>query len=306
MVNARKGVFCQEHEEKRQNLCCVRGCDSFKIPGSEACGPHQGTWQAHAIRFGRQSILGIQRLLRRAEEEHLDWLPARTSNTQQHDQPAPVSNHRNYFTAARYYCVETICAPCGVVIAWAKFAKSESPTEILKFLEEVYPTPAVRPDYICIDKACLVLRTSISNGSWNMWQNTTRFIVDSYHYINHRTSDYICCKWCNPAPLNGTAPNLVVVEYDKSGNPHYKRAFNTQACEQLNAWLGGFQVILNRMTAGNFDWFLHTMLYLHTERVILKQVQKQRKRQRESRVETQDDSGSDEEEDVGIELNRDD
>ncbi len=134
-----------------------------------------------------------------------------------------------------------------------------------------------------------MLRTAISNGSWNVWKDTTRFIVDSYHYINHRTTDYLCRKWCNPAPLNGSASNLVVVANDKHGNPHYKRAFNIQACEQLNAWLGGFQVILNRMSAGNFDWFLHTMLYLHTERVILKQKEKQRKEQREEDDDNDDD-----------------
>ena len=49
-----------------------------------------------------------------------------------------------------------------------------------------------------------------------------------YHYINHRTTDYLCRKYCNPAPLNGSAPNLVAVELDKAGRPHFKRAFNTQ------------------------------------------------------------------------------
>ncbi len=89
-------------------------------------------------------------------------------------------------------------------------------------------TPSLRPSYICIDKACMVLRTAISNHSWDIWKETSRFIVDSYHYINHHTSDYLCRKWCNPAPLNGSAPNLVVVENDLHGNPHYKCAFNTQ------------------------------------------------------------------------------
>ena len=84
-------------------------------------------------------------------------------------------------------------------------------------------------DYICIDKACRVLRTAISNGSWDrIWKKTTRFIVDSYHYINHRTDDYLCRKWCNPAPLNGSAPNLVIATTDNQGRVHYKRAFNTQ------------------------------------------------------------------------------
>ena len=116
------------------------------------------------------------------------------------------------------------------MIAWTKFAKSESPTNILNFLEFVYPTQDLRPNYICIDKGCMVLHTAISNGSWQIWKETSRFIVDSYHYINHRTSEYLCCKWCNPAPLNGSAPNLVIVEHDIHGNPHYKHAFNTQVC----------------------------------------------------------------------------
>ncbi|KAF8991818.1 hypothetical protein BDQ17DRAFT_1392922 [Cyathus striatus] len=155
----------------------------------------------------------------------------------------------NYFTAPRFYCVETICAPCGVVIAWTKFVKSEGAAQIMDFLEDVYPTQESRPSYVCIDKACVVLKYLINSHNWNIWKTSTRFVVDSYHYINHRVTDYLCRIYCNPSPLNGSAPNLVVVERDVHGNQHYKRAFNTQACEQLNAWLGGFQSILNRMTS---------------------------------------------------------
>jgi len=100
----------------------------------------------------------------------------------------------------------------------------------LDFLDKVYPDTSSRPDYICIDKACKLLRHAVASGRWEAWKNTTRFIVDSYHYINHRTEDYLCRKYCNPAPLNGSAPNLVEVEHDKFGRPHYKRAFNTQVC----------------------------------------------------------------------------
>ena len=98
----------------------------------------------------------------------------------------------------------------------------------MKFLEEVYPTLDSHPQYICINKACKLLRTSINQGSWTEWQQTTRFIVDSYHYSNHRASDLLCQKWCNPAPLNGSAPNLVIVEKNAHGQSVYKRAFNTQ------------------------------------------------------------------------------
>ena len=162
-----------------------------------------------------------------------------------------------YFSSAQVYCVETICKPCGVVVAWTKFAKSESPTNILNWLESVFPTPESRPDYICIDKACQVLRTAVANGSWDtIWKHTTRFIVDSYHYINHHVLDYLCRKYCNPSPGDGSAPNLVIIAYDDNGQPYAKWAFNTQVCEQLNSWLGGFESIPKPLTPGNFNWFL--------------------------------------------------
>jgi len=168
--------------------------------------------------------------------------------------------------------VETISAPCGVVIAWTKFEKSESTTKILQFLESVYQTEESRPDYICIDKGCQVFRTSVNNGSWDeIWKHTSRFIVDTYHYINHRVTDYLCRTYCNPSPGDGSAPNLVTIEYDSNGRPHARRAFNTQVCEQLNAWLGGFELILKHMKPGNFNWFLHTMLFYHTKHVITEQ-----------------------------------
>jgi hypothetical protein len=207
----------------------------------------------------------------RRPSENVPWQPITAPNIQPHDQPMPEVQYETYFTPHRFYCVETICAPCGVVIAWTKFAKAESPTNIMHFLETVYPTEESRPDYICIDKACQVLSHSVTSGSWATWSKTSRFIVDSYHYINHRVTDYVCRKWCNPAPLDGSAPNLVVMDYGKDGQPYYKRAFNTQACEQLNAWLGGFETILRKMTVGNFNWFLHTMLFYHTQMILKKQ-----------------------------------
>ena len=227
--------------------------------------------------------------------ERMSWEPVIHRNPQPHDEAMPEAQNSNYFTPNRFYCVETICAPCGVVIAWAKFAKAESPTNILQFLASVYPTEESWPDYICIDKACLVLRTSISNGSWEEWKKTSRFIVDSYHYTNHRVSDHLCRKWCNPAPQDGSAPNLVIVDHDKNGNPYFKHAFNTQACEQLNAWLGGFEIMLRRMSIGNFDWFLHAMLFHHTERMIQRQQLKREWEARRNNDNSDSEDGEDSE-----------
>ena len=74
--------------------------------------------------------------------------------------------------------------------------------------------------------------------------------------------------------MNGSAPNVVIADRTAQGELYYKHAFNTQACEQLNAWLGGYEQILKKMTSGNFNWFLHTMLFYHTHCVIYKQSQK--------------------------------
>ena len=85
-------------------------------------------------------------------------------------------------------------------------------------------------------------------------------------------TDALCHKWCNPAPLDGSAPNLVVVDTDTQGRQYYKQAFNMQACQQLNAWLGEFEQILKRMTSGNFNWFLHTILVHHTSQIMERQL----------------------------------
>ncbi|KAF8981253.1 hypothetical protein BDQ17DRAFT_1394243 [Cyathus striatus] len=214
--------------------------------------------------------------------EQLPWNTVRPRNVQPHDeQQLPNNKVKNYFTPGKFYCVETICAPCGVVIAWTKFEGAESPSNIMNFWR--------KPDYVCIDKACLVLRylNEARREQWDTWKKTTRFSVDSYHYTNHRVKDFLCRIFCNPAPLDGSAPNLVITDVDNNGNPYLKRAFNTQACEQLNAWLGGFESTLKKMTPSNFDWFLHTMLFYHSKNVIDRQAR--RRRQEANGMEVEED-----------------
>jgi hypothetical protein len=73
-----------------------------------------------------------------------------------------------------------------------------------------------------------------------------------------------------------------------------------QACEQLNAWLGGFESILTKMNGGNFNWFLHTMLFMHTMNVIQKQNDK-REKQNDKGKGHRDDQDSGDEAEVDIE-----
>jgi hypothetical protein len=206
----------------------MHGCNNLKVEDTKACALHKREWDKHVQNHTRQSYNGARRMLRKPAES-LPWNPAPEGHSQAHDELAPELQRKHYFTPARIYCIETICAPCGVVVAWAKFANAESPENILKFLKSVYPTEESRPAYICIDKACVVLRSAVVNGIWDAdWKNTTRFIVDTYHYTNHRTTDELCRKWCNPAPHDGSAPNLVIVAQDATGTSYLKRAFNTQ------------------------------------------------------------------------------
>ena len=74
----------------------------------------------------------------------------------------------------------------------------------------------------------------MANGSWEEWKETTRLIVDAYHYTNHHVADFLCRTYCNPAPLDGSAPNLVIEAEAKNGIKYLMRAFNTEASEELN------------------------------------------------------------------------
>ena len=164
----------------------------------------------------------------------------------------------------------------------------------MNFLNSIYPTKESQPSYICIDKACTVLKFIVNNGAYADWFDTTCLVVDSYHYTNHKATDNICHTWCNPTPSDGSAPNLVIPTTDKSGNPCFKCAFNTQACEQLNSWLGGYESILKCMIPGNFNWFLHAMLYYHTKHVLRKQTLKKQKEEKGIQDDISDNDGQDE------------
>ena len=56
----------------------------------------------------------------------------------------------------------------------------------------------------------------------------------------------------------------------------------------MNSWIGGYESIVKRMVPGNFDWFIHTVLFYHTK-VVLKQQQKKQARQIEDEDEDEVD-----------------
>ena len=122
-------VFCAVHEQIHGAKCHVYNCDNIKVRGTQACEEHQQQWKKYVAHHKRQSVPGFRRITQRPTEG-LPCVSTNEQTEQPHDEPMPEREHRNYFSAPRFYCVETICAPCGVVVAWANFPKSESPTHI--------------------------------------------------------------------------------------------------------------------------------------------------------------------------------
>jgi hypothetical protein len=57
--------------------------------------------------------------------------------------------------------------------------------------------------------------------------------------------------------------------------------------------------MLKRMTVYNFKWFLHAMLFIHTQRVIQKRTMKDR---REEEEEEEDEEDEEEDEDEGTDI----
>ena len=171
LANAQGGSFCATYELDHGNRCHVKGCANEWAGDTQACLQHQADWRWYLAHHDWQQLSGFWQMVCRPGEK-LPWKPIGNTNVQPHDEEAAEVKRMNYFTPRQFYCVETICAPCGVIVAWAKFANAESPTNILQFLEAVYPTEKSQPDYICIDKGYMLLHSAIANGSWNMWKKT--------------------------------------------------------------------------------------------------------------------------------------
>ncbi|KAJ6610960.1 hypothetical protein B0H10DRAFT_2165952 [Mycena sp. CBHHK59/15] len=158
------------------------------------------------------------------------------------------------FKAKTIYCLQTVKWACGA--------------PVLGILNSIWADyPDLRPGFIAYDDACSLLRHIVTQNATDSWVSTTKFVVHAWHYIGHRATDILCRLWCNPAPVNGAQPNLVLVEEDKNGAQHQTRAFNTEAVEQLNSWLTGFEPQLRQMSEVNYDFFIHILMMIYGENV---------------------------------------
>jgi hypothetical protein len=129
------------------------------------------------------------------------------------------------------------------------------------------------PSFLAYDDACNLLRHIVTQHPNSPWIHSAKLIVDAWHYIGHRASDILCRIWCNPAPTNGSQPDLISVTVDNNGRTHTTRAFNTETAEQLNAWLNGYEAQLRQMSNINYDFAVHVLMLLYKE-LVDKRVEK--------------------------------
>ncbi|KAJ7746422.1 hypothetical protein B0H14DRAFT_3117475 [Mycena olivaceomarginata] len=265
LVNYKNGRFCEDHLDLR-DICGIVPCGrAVHSSGAFTC-------DNAAHKDWHVKYLNLQRVIRRqlgggpslrAELPDLNGVAgAQVSHT---------------FRAGTTYCLQTIQWSCGCPIAWGKCYRSESSSQVLAFLNRTWEHhPNSKPSFIAYDDACNLLRHIVTQDANSPWIRATKFIVDAWHYIGHRATDVLCRLWCNPAPTNGSQPDLVLVDVDDNGRTHTTRAFNTETAEQLNAWLNGFEAQLRQMSATNYDFCVHVLMFLYKEMVEERILKKQR------------------------------
>lgn len=279
LANYRNGRFCHDHLDE-ELVCGLDICQALVAPGEKTCPllAHRDWYNNYRNRFGRLQYAGVRRIIRRQEERREEQARLNPANPvaaglQLHPElPAlgetPGYRVRHTFAPRSVYCIETLQWACGVPIAWTKCYDSEGTAQVLAFLNWVWD--GQRPDrprlaFVAFDKACELLR-HIMNVQPE-FTDTTRPIVDAWHYIGHRVNDVLCRTWCNPAPADGSQPDLVHEVRDDNGDVHHSRAFNTETAEQFNSWLDCYKYLLEQMTAASHDFVVHCLLLIYTERI---------------------------------------
>ncbi len=89
------------------------------------------------------------------------------------------------------------------------------------------------------------------------------------HGITLDTAPLMHCaaRYCNPAPADGSQPDLVEAKKDRDGSVHLTRAFNTETAEQLNSWLTGYEAQLRQMSDVSYDFFVHVLMMVFAETI---------------------------------------
>ncbi|KAJ7910441.1 hypothetical protein B0H13DRAFT_2232934 [Mycena leptocephala] len=275
-VNYKNGRFCQDHLGMRF-ICGIIPCGRpVHSDGAVTCDneSHKEWHQKYLNRFSRLSFSGVQRVIRRHAGQHeANLLPSLHTELPELN-GTPGNDVVHTFRARSTYCLQTVQWSCGCPIGWGKCYRSESSSQVLGIIDRIWEShPQSRPSFLAYDDACNLLRHIVTQNPNSLWIQSTKLIVDAWHYIGHQAADILCRVWCNPAPTNGSQPDLISVSIDDNGRTHTTRAFNTETAEQLNAWLNGYEAQLRQMSNINYDFSVHVLMLLYKE-LVDKRVEK--------------------------------
>ncbi|KAJ7834653.1 hypothetical protein B0H14DRAFT_3709260 [Mycena olivaceomarginata] len=152
------------------------------------------------------------------------------------------------FRAKSTYCLQTVQWACGFPIGWGKCYRSESPPQVLAILDRIWlDHPESKPVslrtmmlVVFFDTSSRKIPTVRGFARLNLWW-MPGIISGTVRQIFCVAYGAFLVPPCNPAPTNGSQPDLIIVEEDVNGTKHQTRAFNTETAEQLNSWLNGFE-----------------------------------------------------------------
>ncbi|TEB19736.1 hypothetical protein FA13DRAFT_1758075 [Coprinellus micaceus] len=293
LQNYKNGRFCSEHAGLN-SVCGIIPCERpVAERGELTCDneAHRNWYRAYHSRFKRLTFPGVQRVLRRQGsnrlgEAHIPDHGSRPTLSVEGGLPplndTPGGEVVHTFRAQSVYCIQTVQWACGMPIGWGKCYRSESTPQVLAILDRIWEgKEEMKPSYLAYDDACDLLRHIVTQNAHSTcvphtWLTSTKFIVDAWHYIGHRATDALCRLWCNPAPMDGSQPDLIIGQEDASGRVHATRAFNTETAEQLNSWITRYEAQLRQMTDVSFDFFVHVLLLLYGETIETRIARKER------------------------------
>ncbi|KAK4047610.1 hypothetical protein OIV83_005268 [Microbotryomycetes sp. JL201] len=256
-----------------------------------------GKQKPHAAKIG-QSLHKFKQQKRHVAVDSIDedMSECASDSTVSYDMSSPAKRNRLKRLQSRQVAgIQLLVYACGTVLAWHKLETDEQASEVLSFLDKVdEQTKGTLPKIVAYDSSCKLLAhiadrstrdphsssssssssTSSENDSVPNWLGRTKLIVDAFHFTTHSKDDILCRTMCDPAPLDGSQPDLVTPfktilsstqsKSDRTTNVssriEFRRAFNTSAAEQLNSWLRGFATLLTTMSADNHDFMLQVLL----------------------------------------------
>ncbi|KAJ7041776.1 hypothetical protein C8F04DRAFT_931355, partial [Mycena alexandri] len=212
LVNYKNGHFCRDHLEMRK-ICGIIPCGRpVHSDGADTCDDetHKQWHQKYLDRFLCLSFPGVQCVIRRQALGNAPETDPSVHSELPELNGVSEENVTHTFRAGKTCCLQTVQWACGCPIGWGKCYCSESSSQVLKIINRIWESHSEsRPSFLAYDDACNLLHHIVTQDPNSPWILSTELIVDAWHYIGHQASDILCRLWCNPAPTNGSQPDLI-------------------------------------------------------------------------------------------------